>query len=94
MLLDDYRARKVAKAEGLGILGTGLLEALYLRRYLTDLRSVLQELLTHNVTLTGGCWIVVLDLWDFPRFNFKLTARKTDYLLLPVACSCASFGKK
>jgi uncharacterized protein len=50
VLLDDYRARKVAKAEGLGILGSiGLLEAFYRRRYLTDLRSVFQELLTHNV---------------------------------------------
>jgi predicted nucleic acid-binding protein len=50
VLLDDYRARKVAKAEGLGILGSiGLLEAFYLRHYLTDLRSVFRELLTHNV---------------------------------------------
>jgi len=50
VLLDDYRARKVAKAEGLGVLGSiGLLETFYRRRYLTDLRSVFQELLTHNV---------------------------------------------
>jgi predicted nucleic acid-binding protein len=50
VLLDDYRARKVAMAEGLGILGSiGLLEAFYRQRYLTDLRSVFQELLTHNV---------------------------------------------
>lgn len=50
VLLDDYRARKVAAAKGLGILGSiGLLEAFYRRRYLTDLRSVFQELLTHNV---------------------------------------------
>ena len=50
VLLDDYRARKVAKAEGLGILGSiGLLETFYLRRYLTDLRSIFQELLTHHV---------------------------------------------
>lgn len=49
-LLDDYRARRVANAEGLGILGSiGLLETLYRRRYLTVLRSVFQELLTHNV---------------------------------------------
>jgi len=49
-LLDDYRARKLAKAEGLEILGSvGLLEAFYLRRYLTDLRSVFRQLLTHNV---------------------------------------------
>lgn len=50
VLLDDYRARKVAKAEGLGILGSiGLLETFYRGRYLIDLRSVFQELLTHNV---------------------------------------------
>jgi predicted nucleic acid-binding protein len=50
VLLDDYRARKLAKAEGLEILGSvGLLEIFYSRHYLTDLRSVFRELLTHNV---------------------------------------------
>jgi uncharacterized protein len=50
VLLDDYRARKLAKAEGLEILGSvGLLETFYLRRYLTDLRSVFRQLLAHNV---------------------------------------------
>lgn len=50
VLLDDYRARKVAKAEGHGVMGSiGLLEAFYLRRYLTDLRGVFQELVAHNV---------------------------------------------
>jgi len=50
VLLDDYRARNLAKAEGLEILGSvGLLESFYLRRYLTDLRSTFQQLLTHNV---------------------------------------------
>ncbi len=50
VLLDDYRARNLAKAEGLEILGSvGLLETFYLRRYLTDLRSVFRQLLTHNV---------------------------------------------
>jgi predicted nucleic acid-binding protein len=50
VLLDDYRARKLAKAEGLKILtSVGLLETLYLRHYLTDLGSVFRQLLTHNV---------------------------------------------
>jgi predicted nucleic acid-binding protein len=50
VLLDDYRARKLARAEGLEILGSvGLLETLYLRRYLTDLRSAFRQLLAHNV---------------------------------------------
>ena len=50
VLLDDYRARKLAKTEGLAILGSvGLLETLYLRRHLTDLRSAFQQLLAHNV---------------------------------------------
>jgi len=50
VLLDDYRARKLAKAEGKEILGSvGLLETFYLRHYLTDLGSVFRQLLTHNV---------------------------------------------
>jgi predicted nucleic acid-binding protein len=50
VLLDDYRARKLARAEGLEILGSvGLLETFYLRHYLTDLRTVFRQLQTHNV---------------------------------------------
>ncbi len=50
VLLDDYRARKLTKAEGLEILGSvGLLETFYLRHYLTDLGSMFRQLLTHNV---------------------------------------------
>jgi predicted nucleic acid-binding protein len=50
VLLDDYRARKVAKAEGLDILGSvGLLETFYQRRYFNDLGSVFRQLLMHNV---------------------------------------------
>ena len=50
VLLDDYRARKLAKAEGLEILGTvDLLETFYLRRSLTDLPNVFRQLLAHNV---------------------------------------------
>jgi len=50
LLIDDYRARKLAKAEGLEILGSvGLLEAFYQRRCLADLRSAFRQLLAHNV---------------------------------------------
>lgn len=50
VLLDDYKARKLAKAEGLEILGSvGLLETFYLRRYLTDLRGAFRQLLVQNV---------------------------------------------
>ncbi len=47
--LDDCKARKLAKAEGLKILGSvGLLETFYDRGYLTDLRTHFRRLLTPN----------------------------------------------
>jgi len=50
LLIDDYRTRKLAKAEVFEILGSvGLLESFHLRRELTDLRSAFQQLLAHNV---------------------------------------------
>lgn len=50
VLLDDYRARKLAKAEGLEILGTvPLLETFYLPHYLSDLHSIFRQLLVHHV---------------------------------------------
>jgi uncharacterized protein len=50
VLLDDYKARKLAKAEGLQILGSiGLLEAFYARGYLTDLRACFRQLIAQNV---------------------------------------------
>lgn len=49
VLLDDYKARKLARAEGLQVRGSvGLLETLYLRGHLTDLRAAFQQLLTHS----------------------------------------------
>lgn len=50
LLLDDYKARKVAKAEGLKVMGSvGLLEMFYRRGYLTELRTLFRELVAHNV---------------------------------------------
>lgn len=49
VLLDDYKARKVAATEGFEVLGSiGLLESFYRRGYLTDLRAAFQQLLTHS----------------------------------------------
>ena len=50
VLLDDSKARRLAKAEGLEILGSvGLLEVFYRRNYLTDLPGAFRKLLAHNV---------------------------------------------
>jgi predicted nucleic acid-binding protein len=48
VLLDDSSARKFAKAEGLQVQGSvGLLETLYLRGHLADLRATFRQLLEH-----------------------------------------------
>jgi predicted nucleic acid-binding protein len=45
VLLDDYKARKLATAKGLQVRGSvGLLETFYLRGYLTDLRATFRDL--------------------------------------------------
>jgi predicted nucleic acid-binding protein len=48
-MTDDYKARKLATAEGLQVRGSvGLLETFYLRGYLTDLRATFRQLLTDS----------------------------------------------
>jgi predicted nucleic acid-binding protein len=50
VLLDDFRARQLDKQEGIQVRGSvGLLEALYRRGYLADLRSAFRQLVTHTV---------------------------------------------
>jgi uncharacterized protein len=49
VLLDDYRARNLAKAEGLRVReSVGLLETVHLRGHSTDLRAAFTQLLAHS----------------------------------------------
>ncbi len=49
VLLDDYKARRLAKGEGLQVRGSvGLLETFYLRGDLTDLRAAFRQLLAYS----------------------------------------------
>ncbi|MGB7592757.1 MAG: DUF3368 domain-containing protein [Terriglobia bacterium] len=49
LLLDDYNARKLARAEGFQVRGSvGLLETFYLAGRLTDLRAAFRQLLAHS----------------------------------------------
>jgi hypothetical protein len=50
VLLDDHKARKLARDEGLPVRGSvGVLETLYLRGHLADLRRAFQQLVAENV---------------------------------------------
>jgi uncharacterized protein len=49
VLLDDYNARKLAKADGFQVRGSvGLLETFYLRGHLPDLHAAFRQLLAHS----------------------------------------------
>ena len=69
VLLDDYRARKLAKAESLEILGSvGLLETFYLRWYLTDLRSAFRQL---QRLYRSAAFVASLDCSSRKSFKIK-----------------------
>jgi predicted nucleic acid-binding protein len=49
VLIDDYAARRIAKTEGLAVLGTvGLLEVFYSRGHLADIRAAYRQLAAHS----------------------------------------------
>jgi predicted nucleic acid-binding protein len=54
-ILDDLEARELAKQEGIQVRGTiGVLETLYRKRHLPDLRAAFQQLLKHDVYISRG----------------------------------------
>jgi uncharacterized protein len=66
--LDDYRARRSTRREGLQTLGSvGLLEAFHRRRHLTDLRGAFQQLLTNDVYMDRRLLDRRLRALGFPR---------------------------
>ncbi len=50
VILDDFKARELAKLQGIRVRGTvGVLETFHRRGYLADLRTAFQQLLAHDV---------------------------------------------
>lgn len=82
-LLDDYKARKFAKTEGLKILGSiGLLEAFYARGYLTDLRACFRQLISHNVYIDRRLLDRRLRALGCPHFRLSPWRRRTPALAM------------
>lgn len=67
VILDDHAARKLAKSEGLEVRGSvGLLETLYLRGHLPNIRSAFQQLITHQVYINRRLLNVRLQSLGLP----------------------------
>jgi len=70
VLLDDYRARKLAKAERLEILGSvGLLETFTCVGIWPTFEAPFGNSWSTTFISISDCWIVVCGPWDFLRFK-------------------------
>lgn len=66
-ILDDFKARDLAKREGIQIRGTvGILETLYRKGYLADLRAAFQQLLVQSVYIDRRLLNRRLQSFDLP----------------------------
>jgi len=66
-LIDDLKVRRLGMSEGLEIRGAvGLLELLYRRGEISDLRSVFQQLLSHTVYIDRSLLNRRLGLFGLP----------------------------
>jgi predicted nucleic acid-binding protein len=66
-LIDDLRARRLAKSAGFEVRGAvGILELLYRRRDISDLRSTFQQLLSHSAYVDRVLLNRRLDLLGLP----------------------------
>jgi uncharacterized protein len=67
VLLDDYKARRVATAEGLKVRGSvGLLEAFHRAGHLDDLRAAFRQLVAHNAYVDRRLLDLRLRAWGIP----------------------------
>jgi predicted nucleic acid-binding protein len=66
-MMDEERGRWLAREEGLEVRGTvGIVERLYQKREITDLREAFQRLLAHQAHLARDLLNRRLDLFGLP----------------------------